>query len=72
MTFLIDDYDNLTIKPIEVKSGKDYMNYRALPKLVNEDIYNSKNGYVLSNNRGIITNNKVIHLPIFFSMLLYK
>ena len=72
MTFLIDDYDNLTIKPIEVKSGKDYMNCRALPKLVNEDIYNIKNGYILSNNREIITNNKVIHLPIYFSMLLYK
>lgn len=68
--FLIDDYDNLTIKPIEVKSGKDYMNYRALPKLVNDDIYNIKNGYVLSNNREIFINNKIIHLPIYFSMFL--
>lgn len=68
--FLIDDYDNLSIKPIEVKSGKDYMNYRALPKLVNEDAYNVKNGYVFSNNREIEHKDNIIHLPIYFSMFI--
>ncbi len=32
--FLINDYDNLSILPIEIKSGKDQFNYRALQRLL--------------------------------------
>lgn len=66
--FLVDDYENLSILPIEIKSGKDFVNYRALPKLVNSNEYNIKEGYVFSNNREIIINNKIIHLPIYLIM----
>ena len=33
--FLIDDYNNLTVVPIEVKSGKDYTIHSALNSLLN-------------------------------------
>ena len=68
--FLVDDYDDLSITPIEVKSGKDYMNYRALPKLVSEDIYKVNKGYVLSNNKEVFEKDNIIHLPIYYSMFL--
>ena len=37
--FLINDYDNLSILPIEIKSGKDSNNFRALPKLINNLLF---------------------------------
>ena len=32
--YLIDDYDSLSILPLEIKSGKDYLNFKALPKKI--------------------------------------
>ena len=40
--FLIDDYDNLSFIPIEVKSGKDYTVYSALNKFVSNSDDNVK------------------------------
>lgn len=37
--YLIDDYDSLSVLPIEIKSGKDYQNFRALPKLLLDSNY---------------------------------
>ena len=35
--FLINDYDNLSVLPIEIKSWRDGCEYRSLSKLVNKD-----------------------------------
>ena len=35
--FLIDDYDSLSVVPIEVKSGKDYTVHSALNNFVNNE-----------------------------------
>lgn len=35
--FLINNYENLNILPIEIKFGNDQNNYRAIPKLVSSD-----------------------------------
>ena len=65
--FLINDYDNLTILPIEIKSGNDQNNFRAIPKLVKEP-YNLKRGMVFGNeNRAEIKSN-LITLPIYMIM----
>lgn len=32
--YLIEDNDNLSVLPIEIKSGRDYSPYRALPKII--------------------------------------
>ena len=66
--YLIDDYDDLAVVPIEVKSGKDYTIHSALNHFVETDGYNIKNGYVLSNERQITTNGKIVYLPIYFVM----
>jgi len=67
--FLIDDFDNLSILPIEIKSGKDYQRHVALSKFMNNK-YNAKKAYVLSNSREIKINEKIIYMPIYFAMFL--
>lgn len=47
--FLIDDYDSLSVVPIEIKSGKDYTVHSALNHFVSNNGYGLKKGYVLSN-----------------------
>ena len=38
--YLIDDYDTLSVVPIEVKSGKDYMVHSALNTFIKNEDYN--------------------------------
>lgn len=66
--YLIDDYDSLSVVPIEVKSGKDYSVHSALNNFVSNADYNVKAAYVLSNVREIITKGKIIYLPIYYVM----
>lgn len=68
--FLIDDYDTLSVIPIEVKSGKDYTRHSALNNFVSSKDYNIKKAYVLSNDRIIKTHNNITYIPIYFSMFL--
>ena len=68
--YLVDDYDLLNVIPIEIKSGKDYKIFRALPKLVENPNYKMTSGIVLSNNREITTENKIIFMPIYFIMFI--
>lgn len=68
--FLIDDYEKICPLPIEVKSGKDYQNYRAMPKMLEDKNYKMVKGVVLSNNREIFIKNKILHLPIYYVMFL--
>ncbi len=66
--FLIDDHSNLSITPIEVKSGKDYTIHSALNNLMSNEDYNIKFGFVLSNEREIYVKNNITYLPIYFVM----
>ena len=68
--YLIDDYDSLTVLPLEIKSGKDYSNFKALPKILNDSNYRMNRGYVLSNEREIKKEGKIIYCPIYFVMFL--
>jgi len=68
--FLVDDYDNTAVTPIEVKSGKDYKIHSALNVYLNSGKYNVKNGYVLSNNRIVESNNNIFYLPIYYMMFI--
>ena len=66
--FLIDDYDSLSIVPLEIKSGKDYTVHSALNHFVNTESYNINKGFVLSNERIIKTKGKITYIPIYFIM----
>ena len=58
--YLIDDYDSLSVVPIEVKSGKDYTIHSALNTFVQNEDYYIKKAYVISNERTIQQKGKII------------
>lgn len=66
--YLIDDYDALSVAPIEVKSGKDYTKHSALNHFVTNDDYHINCGYVLSNEREVKIVDKIVYLPIYYVM----
>lgn len=63
--YLIDDYDSLSVLPIEVKSGKDYRVHSALNGFVSNDGYPVKRAVVLSNERNVTVEGKILYLPIY-------
>ena len=66
--YLLDDYENSSVIPIEVKSGKDYKVHSALNEYLNSGRYNAKKGYVLNNNWQIEIKEKIIYMPIYYVM----
>ena len=68
--FLIDDYDSLSVVPVEVKSGKDYTVHSALTGFTANEDYNVKKAYVLSNERTVKRNGKIIYMPVYYAMFL--
>ena len=68
--YLIDDYNELSVLPIEVKSGKDYTVHSAINHFLNVSEYNVKKAYVFSNERDITQKGKIIYLPIYYVMFL--
>lgn len=68
--FIIDDYSNTSILPIEVKSGRDYTIHSALNNLVSTPNYNIKTAIVLSNEREIKQKDKIVYMPIYYVMFL--
>ena len=68
--YLIDDYDSLSVVPIEVKSGKDYTVHSALNTFVKNEDYHIKKAFVLSNERTLTTKAKICYLPIYHVMFL--
>ena len=69
--FLINDYNNLRVLPVEIKSGNDQTNFRAIPKLVDPDgNYNIPLGFVFGNKNVVKKENNLVTLPIYLIMFL--
>lgn len=66
--YLIDDYDSLSVVPIEVKSGKDYTVHSALSAFVTNEDYHIKKAFVVSNERSVTQKDKVSYIPIYYIM----
>ncbi len=66
--YLIDDPDNLSNIPIEVKSGKDYFVHSALDKFLANETYNIKKAIVLSNEQQVYEDNGITYMPIYYVM----
>lgn len=64
--YLIDDMDNLSVLPIEIKSGKDYQVHSALDRFVQTKEYNIRQAFVLSNAREVETKDGITYLPIYY------
>ena len=68
--FLVDDYNSLTVMPIEVKSGKDYKRHVAISRLVTNREYGINRGYVLSNSNIVEEENDIVYMPVYFSVFI--
>ena len=68
--YIVDDYENLSVLPIEVKSGKDYQIHRALNAFAANEDYKIKKGIVLSNEREVYSKGIITYLPIYYVMFL--
>lgn len=69
--FIIDDYTNLSVLPIEVKSGKDYYVHSALDKFISNKDYSVKDAIVLCNQREVKTDKDgVTYMPVYYSMFI--
>ena len=67
--FLLEE--NGTIRPIEVKSGKDYHRHSALTNLLSTEEYGINEALVL-NNGNLEMRGNVLYAPIYMTMFLYK
>ena len=68
--YLIDDYDTLSVVPIEVKSGKDYTIHSALNTFVSNEDYHTKRAFVLSNERLVRQRGKIVYIPVYYVMFM--
>lgn len=68
--FLVNDYDNLCVLPIEIKSAKEGYSYRTMPKLLETEGYRMQKGLVLSNDNETKINGKIVHMPIYNIMFI--
>jgi len=70
--FLVNNVTDMTVLPIEVKSGKDFTSHRALDRFLAEKEYNIPSGIVLDNEREVFTKGKVTYLPIYYIMCIER
>lgn len=70
--FLIDDYNHLTVLPIEVKSGKDYTVHSALNAFVSTPDYHIHRAVVLSNEPQVQRRGNIVYMPIYYVMFFSK
>lgn len=69
--FLINNHNDLSILPIEIKSGNDQNNFRAIPKLVEPNgKYKLTKGYIFGNKNIMKKDGNLITLPIYTIMFL--
>lgn len=66
--FLVDDYNSLSVLPIEVKSGKNYKEHSALSHFIQNADYGIQRAIVFSNERQTTVSNGISYLPIYYSM----
>ena len=68
--FLVDDHDNLTVLPLEIKSGKNYTEHSTLTNFLETADYGINRAVVFSNEREIFKKKRVTYLPIYYCMFL--
>ena len=68
--FLVDDYDNLTVLPLEIKSGKDYTVHSALDNFLSTPLYNIHRTIVFSNEGRVYEDKGVVYMPVYYCMFL--
>lgn len=70
--FLIDNYEQLKVLPLEIKSGKDYTGHSALTKFIETPDYGIDRAVVFSNERKVFEKKGVTYLPIYYCMFFHE
>lgn len=70
--FLIDDTKSLSVIPIEVKSGRDFMVHSSLNTFTTNEDYGVKKAYVLSNSGTVLKKGIITIIPIYWTMFIQK
>ena len=70
--FLVNNVAEMTVLPIEVKSGKDFTSHKALDRFLANKEYNIPSGIVFDNNREVFTNGNVTYMPIYYIMCIER
>ncbi len=68
--FLIDDYTQLSVLPLEVKSGKNYYQHSALNHFLTNKDYSVKRAIVFCNESTVEEKDGVIYMPVYNVMFL--
>jgi len=68
--FLLDDFEKLSVMPVEVKSGKDYKTHSALDGFMSTPDYKIRSAVVLSNHRDVEVKDGVRYMPIYYAMFI--
>jgi hypothetical protein len=66
--FLVDNPDDLSVIPLEIKSGKDYTTHSALNRFLSVPDYTVNQAFVLSNDGQVYSDGKITYLPIYYIM----
>lgn len=64
--FIVNNFQQLSVLPIEVKSGKDYSIHRSLTKFVGNPEYHVLQAYVLSNDRLVRVEENILYMPVYY------
>ena len=70
--YLTDDMENLSVLPLEIKSGKDYKVHSALDKFLQIKEYNIRQAFVLSNSQNVEVKDGITYLPIYYIMCIER
>ncbi|MCQ2351536.1 MAG: AAA family ATPase [Paludibacteraceae bacterium] len=70
--YLVDNVAEMSVLPVEVKSGKDYTSHKALNRFIENKEYNIHNGIVLCNEREVYTKDNVTYMPIYYIMCIKR
>ena len=58
------------VLPIEIKSGKSFIEHAALDNLMSEESFGIPSAYVFCNSGEVVQQEKITYLPIYFLMFL--
>ena len=68
---MINDYVSLSALPLEIKSGNDQYNFRALPKLTDlSGNYALPKGIVFGNENSVRRDGNIFTYPIYMIMFI--
>ena len=70
--FLVNNTAEMSVLPVEVKSGKDYTVHSALSRFLDNKEYNIHSGIVLGDEREVYTKGKITYMPVYYVMCMEK